>query len=42
VSFFLSPRSGQTEDVPDETWYLGLRVTAAEKVLADPRGYLVT
>ncbi|MFC9608420.1 ABC transporter substrate-binding protein [Streptomyces niveus] len=32
--------SGQAEDVPDETWYLGLGVTAAELVLDDLRGYL--
>ncbi|MFG2758366.1 ABC transporter substrate-binding protein [Streptomyces wuyuanensis] len=33
--------SGRAEDVPDETWYLGLGVTAAEEVLADLRGHLV-
>lgn len=33
--------SGRAKDVPDETWYLGLGVTAAEEVLADLRGYLV-
>ncbi|TXL92328.1 iron-siderophore ABC transporter substrate-binding protein [Streptomyces sp. IB2014 016-6] len=32
--------SGRAEDVPDETWYLGLGVTAAELVLDDLRGYL--
>ncbi|MEU2162517.1 iron-siderophore ABC transporter substrate-binding protein [Streptomyces sp. NPDC019208] len=34
-------KGGQAQDVPDETWYLGLGVTAAEEVLADLRGYLV-
>ncbi|SDN19323.1 ABC transporter substrate-binding protein [Streptomyces wuyuanensis] len=33
--------SGRAKDVPDETWYLGLGVTAAEEVLADLRGHLV-
>ncbi|MDJ1133423.1 ABC transporter substrate-binding protein [Streptomyces iconiensis] len=33
-------RKGQAEDVADETWYLGLGVTAADKVLADLRGHL--
>ncbi|WP_351230414.1 iron-siderophore ABC transporter substrate-binding protein [Streptomyces sp. NPDC002133] len=34
-------KAGQAKDVPDETWYLGLGVTAADKVLDDLRGYLV-
>ncbi|MFE6785056.1 ABC transporter substrate-binding protein [Streptomyces sp. NPDC057677] len=34
-------KAGQAEDVPDETWYLGLGVTAANMVLDDLRGYLV-
>ena len=34
-------KAGQAKDVPDETWYLGLGVTAADSVLADLRGYLV-
>ncbi|MFE5943609.1 ABC transporter substrate-binding protein [Streptomyces sp. NPDC056480] len=34
-------KAGQAEDVPDETWYLGLGVTAANLVLDDLRGYLV-
>ncbi|MER7815095.1 iron-siderophore ABC transporter substrate-binding protein [Streptomyces sp. NPDC096153] len=34
-------KGGQAHDVPDETWYLGLGVTAAEEVLADLRGHLV-
>ncbi|MFB8083348.1 MULTISPECIES: ABC transporter substrate-binding protein [unclassified Streptomyces] len=34
-------KAGQAEDVPDETWYLGLGVTAANTVLDDLRGYLV-
>ncbi|WP_418956763.1 ABC transporter substrate-binding protein [Streptomyces tritici] len=34
-------KAGQAKDVPDETWYLGLGVTAAESVLADLRGHLV-
>lgn len=34
-------KKGQAKDVPDETWYLGLGVTAADKVLDDLRGYLV-
>ncbi|MFC4468459.1 ABC transporter substrate-binding protein [Streptomyces xiangluensis] len=33
--------NGQAKDVPDETWYLGLGVTAADEVLDDLRGYLV-
>ncbi|NBE52364.1 ABC transporter substrate-binding protein [Streptomyces boluensis] len=31
---------GQAKNVPDETWYLGLGVTAADEVLGDLRGYL--
>ncbi|GAA1180198.1 iron-siderophore ABC transporter substrate-binding protein [Streptomyces hebeiensis] len=31
---------GRAKDVKDETWYLGLGVTAADQVLADLRGYL--
>ncbi|MFF3836704.1 ABC transporter substrate-binding protein [Streptomyces sp. NPDC001930] len=34
-------KAGQAKDVPDETWYLGLGVTAANVVLDDLRGYLV-
>ncbi|MFH8836146.1 ABC transporter substrate-binding protein [Streptomyces sp. NPDC017868] len=34
-------KAGQAKDVPDETWYLGLGVTAADSVLDDLRGYLV-
>ncbi|MET9516523.1 iron-siderophore ABC transporter substrate-binding protein [Streptomyces sp. NPDC002994] len=34
-------KKGQAKDVPDETWYLGLGVTAADEVLDDLRGYLV-
>ncbi|MFE6060090.1 ABC transporter substrate-binding protein [Streptomyces sp. NPDC056431] len=34
-------KAGQAEDVPDETWYLGLGVTAADMVLDDLRGHLV-
>ncbi|MDQ1011119.1 ABC-type Fe3+-hydroxamate transport system substrate-binding protein [Streptomyces sp. V4I23] len=34
-------KAGQAKDVPDETWYLGLGVTAADEVLDDLRGYLV-
>ncbi|MFJ8078494.1 ABC transporter substrate-binding protein [Streptomyces sp. NPDC096176] len=34
-------KAGQAEDVPDETWYLGLGVTAADEVLDDLRGHLV-
>lgn len=34
-------KSGQAKDVPDETWYLGLGVTAANQVLDDLHGYLV-
>ncbi|MPY62074.1 ABC transporter substrate-binding protein, partial [Streptomyces spongiae] len=30
-------KDGQAKDVPDETWYLGLGVTAANKVLDDLR-----
>ncbi|MGW0533001.1 ABC transporter substrate-binding protein [Streptomyces sp. NPDC003032] len=35
-------KEGQAKDVPDETWYLGLGVTAADSVLDDLRGYLAT
>ncbi|MEW2397079.1 iron-siderophore ABC transporter substrate-binding protein [Streptomyces sp. NPDC046862] len=34
-------RNGHAEDVPDETWYLGLGVTAADKVLDDLRTNLI-
>ncbi|WP_328725082.1 ABC transporter substrate-binding protein [Streptomyces sp. NBC_00259] len=34
-------KAGRAKDVPDETWYLGLGVTAADKVLDDLRGHLV-
>lgn len=34
-------KAGQAENVPDETWYLGLGVTAADLVLDDLRGFLV-
>ncbi|MEU1215674.1 iron-siderophore ABC transporter substrate-binding protein [Streptomyces sp. NPDC005790] len=34
-------KAGQAEDVPDETWYLGLGVTSANLVLDDLRGHLV-
>ncbi|MFI1827033.1 ABC transporter substrate-binding protein [Streptomyces sp. NPDC020412] len=34
-------KAGQAKDVADETWYLGLGVTAAEEVLDDLRGFLV-
>ncbi|MFE1956217.1 ABC transporter substrate-binding protein [Streptomyces sp. NPDC059524] len=34
-------KDGQAKDVPDETWYLGLGVTAAHEVLNDLRGDLV-
>ncbi|MFI1716354.1 ABC transporter substrate-binding protein [Streptomyces litmocidini] len=34
-------KAGRAKDVPDETWYLGLGVTAANSVLDDLRGYLV-
>ncbi|MEU0369181.1 iron-siderophore ABC transporter substrate-binding protein [Streptomyces sp. NPDC006283] len=34
-------KAGQAENVPDETWYLGLGVTAADEVLDDLRGHLV-
>ncbi|MFD3311708.1 ABC transporter substrate-binding protein [Streptomyces sp. NPDC058694] len=33
-------KDGQAKDVPDETWYLGLGVTAADKVLDDLKGFL--
>ncbi|MFJ9028630.1 ABC transporter substrate-binding protein [Streptomyces sp. NPDC102274] len=34
-------KTGRAKDVKDETWYLGLGVTAANQVLDDLRGYLV-
>ncbi|MFI6468850.1 ABC transporter substrate-binding protein [Streptomyces sp. NPDC050516] len=34
-------KAGQAKDVKDETWYLGLGVTAADSVLDDLRGLLV-
>jgi iron complex transport system substrate-binding protein len=34
-------RSGHAKNVPDETWYLGLGVTAADSVLDDLRSFLV-
>jgi iron complex transport system substrate-binding protein len=34
-------KAGRAYDVPDETWYLGLGVTAANEVLADLEKYLV-
>ncbi|HET6857133.1 MAG TPA: iron-siderophore ABC transporter substrate-binding protein [Streptomyces sp.] len=34
-------KNGHAKDVPDETWYLGLGVTAADEVLDDLRGHLV-
>ena len=34
-------KEGRAKDVKDETWYLGLGVTAAYQVLDDLRGYLV-
>ncbi|UNO42372.1 iron-siderophore ABC transporter substrate-binding protein [Streptomyces sp. MST-110588] len=34
-------RDGHAKDVPDETWYLGLGVTAADSVLDDLRAALV-
>ncbi|WP_371615651.1 ABC transporter substrate-binding protein [Streptomyces sp. NBC_00454] len=34
-------KKGQAKDVPDETWYLGLGVTAADKVLDDLRTFLI-
>ncbi|MEU5052513.1 iron-siderophore ABC transporter substrate-binding protein [Streptomyces sp. NPDC021096] len=34
-------KKSQAKDVPDETWYLGLGVTAANSVLDDLRGFLV-
>ena len=33
-------KAGHAYDVPDETWYLGLGVTAADQVLADLEKYL--
>ncbi|MEV6651092.1 iron-siderophore ABC transporter substrate-binding protein [Streptomyces sp. NPDC051219] len=34
-------KNGRAKDVPDETWYLGLGVTAADKVLDDLRTFLI-
>ncbi|MER5301266.1 iron-siderophore ABC transporter substrate-binding protein [Streptomyces lasiicapitis] len=34
-------KAGHAKDVPDETWYLGLGVTAADQVLGDLRDHLV-
>ncbi|MFJ5679579.1 ABC transporter substrate-binding protein [Streptomyces sp. NPDC093097] len=34
-------KAGHAKNVKDETWYLGLGVTAADSVLDDLRGYLV-
>ncbi|MEU1312373.1 iron-siderophore ABC transporter substrate-binding protein [Streptomyces cinnamoneus] len=34
-------KEGRAQNVPDETWYLGLGVTAANSVLDDLRGFLV-
>ncbi|WP_405741584.1 iron-siderophore ABC transporter substrate-binding protein [Streptomyces sp. NBC_01525] len=34
-------KDGHAKNVKDETWYLGLGVTAADSVLDDLRGYLV-
>ncbi|MFI7386685.1 ABC transporter substrate-binding protein [Streptomyces sp. NPDC049813] len=34
-------RAGRAKDVPDETWYLGLGVTAADEVIGDLRANLV-
>ncbi|MFC5719976.1 ABC transporter substrate-binding protein [Streptomyces gamaensis] len=34
-------KDGHAKDVTDETWYLGLGVTAADSVLDDLRGFLV-
>lgn len=34
-------KKGRAKDVPDETWYLGLGVTAADKVLDDLRTSLI-
>ncbi|MGW6709988.1 ABC transporter substrate-binding protein [Streptomyces sp. NPDC054956] len=34
-------KQGQAKDVADETWYLGLGVTAADKVLDDLRAFLI-
>ncbi|WP_172385987.1 ABC transporter substrate-binding protein [Streptomyces sp. MNP-20] len=33
-------KEGRAKNVPDETWYLGLGVTAADAVLDDLKGYL--
>lgn len=35
-------KAGQAHDVPDETWYLGLGVTAANAVLDDLQKYLAS
>ncbi|MCB5907127.1 ABC transporter substrate-binding protein [Streptomyces pinistramenti] len=35
-------KDGHAKNVKDETWYLGLGVTAADSVLDDLRGFLVT
>ncbi|WP_069885531.1 ABC transporter substrate-binding protein [Streptomyces luteocolor] len=35
-------KKGQAKDVPDETWYLGLGVTAANSVLDDLREHLAS
>ncbi|OIV36526.1 ABC transporter substrate-binding protein [Mangrovactinospora gilvigrisea] len=35
-------KDGHAKDVSDETWYLGLGVTAADSVLKDLRGYLAS
>ncbi|MFG3287035.1 ABC transporter substrate-binding protein [Streptomyces sp. NPDC048111] len=34
-------KAGRAKDVKDETWYLGLGVTAADSVLDDLRGFVV-
>ncbi|MEU0924655.1 ABC transporter substrate-binding protein [Streptomyces malaysiensis] len=34
-------KAGRAENVDEQTWYLGLGVTAADRVLDDLRGYLV-
>ena len=33
-------QDGQAKEVPDETWYLGLGVTAADEALDDIEGHL--
>lgn len=35
-------KDGRAKNVPDETWYLGLGVTAANEVLDDLEGFLAT